>query len=252
LHRGAGPGALVLRVHGGPWTRDYWGFDSEVQWLADRGYACLQVNFRGSSGFGKALLNAGNKERGGRMQEDLVDAVNCAIDNRIGSQGRIGILGTSYGGYAVLAALTSPARVFACGIAISPPSELMALVQGTPAHWATDRDVLDQRLGCVEKDAELLRSRSPFDNADSLHAPLLIAHGRNDPAVNATQSDRLVTRLRQFGKHVEYLEFPDEGHSFSRPEHVLSFYAAAEHFLAEHLKGALEPINGDNWKQFRR
>ncbi len=231
---------LVLNVHGGPWHRDSWGYDPEAQWLANRGYAVLQVNFRGSIGYGKTFVNAADKQWGGTMQDDLVDAVHWAIDQGIADRERVTIFGGSYGGYAVLAGLTFTPELFRCGVDIVGPSNLISFLQTIPPYWKPYLAVFDQRVGSLEHDRELLESRSPLFQIDRIQRPLLIAQGANDPRVKKEESRQMVDALRTAGKPVEYIEYADEGHGFARPENRLDFYAKAERFLAQHLGGRSE------------
>ncbi len=228
---------LVLDVHGGPWARNHWGFDPNAQWFANRGYACLQVNFRASEGFGKSFLHAGDREWGGKMLDDLVDAVNWATEQGIADPARLAIFGGSYGGYAVLSALAFRPDVFACGVDIVGPSNILTLLNSIPAYWEPMRKTFDTRVGHPERDAEFLKSRSPLFSVHRMVKPLLIAQGANDPRVVQAESEQMVDALRAAGKPVEYMLFPDEGHGFARPENRLTFYAAAEQFLAQHLGG---------------
>lgn len=228
---------LVLNVHGGPWARDTWGYDPHAQWFANRGYACLQVNFRSSTGFGKAFVHAGDREWGGTMLDDLVDAVNWAVNRGVADPKRLAIFGGSYGGYAVLSALAFRPEVFACGVDIVGPSNLITLLNSIPPYWAPVRKMFDIRVGRVEEDADFLKSRSPLFSVNRIEKPLLIAQGANDPRVVQAESEQMVAALRDAGKPVEYMLFPDEGHGFARPENRLEFYAAAEEFLARYLGG---------------
>ncbi len=230
----------VLNVHGGPWHRDYWGYDPEAQWLANRGYACLQVNFRGSTGYGKTFVNAGDREWGGAMQDDLTDAVEFLVDSGVADPRRVGIYGGSYGGYAVLAGLTKTPDLFACGVDIVGPSNLVTFSRSIPPYWEPLRALFVRRVGDVEKDPEFLRSRSPLFAVEKIRAPLFIAQGQNDPRVKREESLQIVEALTSAGKTVDYLEFPDEGHGFARPENRLVFYRRAEKFLAAHLGGRCE------------
>jgi dipeptidyl aminopeptidase/acylaminoacyl peptidase len=231
---------LVINVHGGPWSRNYWQYDPEVQWLANRGYACLQVNFRGSTGFGKDFLNAANREWGRKMHWDLIDALDWTIREQIADPDRVCIFGRSYGGYAALAGLAFSPERFACGIDAMGPSNLITLLKATPAHWSTEKAKLRHRIGNEETEQEFLRSRSPLFFADTIRAPLLIAHGANDPRVKQTESDSMVAEIRKNKQKVEYLVFPDEGHELLKPENRLRFYAAAEKFMSEYLGGRVE------------
>jgi len=239
---GAEPAGLptVLLVHGGPWHRDTWGYDPEAQWLANRGYACLQVNFRGSTGYGKRFLNAGNKEWGGRMHDDLVDAVHWAVERGIADPDRIAIYGGSYGGYAALAGATLTPDLFRCAVDIVGPSNLITFIETIPPYWSSYLAMLHDRVGNPETEAEFLRSRSPLTHVDRIRIPMLIAQGANDPRVKQAESEQIVAVMRQKGIDHEYLLFPDEGHGFAKPENRLKFYAAAERFLARHLGGRFE------------
>lgn len=230
----------VLNVHGGPWHRDTWGYDPESQWLANRGYAVLQVNFRGSTGFGKEFLNAGDREWGGKMQDDLVDGVKWAVEQGIADPDRVAIYGGSYGGYAALAGATFTPDLFKCAVDIVGPSNLITFIETIPPYWSTYLAMLHRRIGNPETDAEFLRSRSPLFAVDNIKIPLLIAQGANDPRVKQSESEQIVAALVEKGIDHEYMLFPDEGHGFAKPENRLMFYAAAERFLAKHLGGQAE------------
>ncbi|HEY4849556.1 MAG TPA: S9 family peptidase [Streptosporangiaceae bacterium] len=230
----------VLNVHGGPWARDAWGFDPEAQWLANRGYLCVQVNFRGSTGYGKAFVNAGDREWGGRMQDDLVDAVAFVTAQGWADPARVAIYGGSYGGYAALAGAAFTPDVFRCAVDIVGPSNLKTLIETIPPYWAPMIAQFHRRVGDPEADADFLWSRSPLSRASSIRIPLLIAQGANDPRVKQAESEQIVAALRDAGIDHEYLLFPDEGHGFAKPENRLRFYAAAERFLARHLGGRTE------------
>lgn len=239
------PLPMVLLVHGGPWGRDEWGFDGIHQLLANRGYSVLSVNFRASTGFGKAFTNAGDKEWGGKMHEDLIDAVEWAIQTGIADPLRVAILGGSYGGYAVLAGLTFTPERFACGVDVVGPSNLVTLLQTIPPYWEPEIELFTTRVGDHRTDEgrAFLTSRSPLTYADRIQRPLLIAQGANDPRVRQAESDQIVQAMRAKKIPVTYVVYRDEGHGFARPENRLSFYAVAESFLAEHLNGRCEPIN---------
>jgi dipeptidyl aminopeptidase/acylaminoacyl peptidase len=242
----------ILLVHGGPWERDYWGFQSQVQWLANRGYAILQVNYRGSKGFGKAYLNAGNQEWGGKMQTDLIDGKEWLIKNGFADPGKIAIYGSSYGGYAVLVGLAFTPDAFCCGVDIVGMSNLITMLQKSPPYWATIQAQTDVRLGTLEKDAEFLKLRSPLFKAEQIKKPLLIGQGANDPRVNQLESDQIVAAMRKKNLPVEYLLFPDEGHGFAKPGNRLKFNAAAEAFLAKYLGGRQEPPSkSENWESLK-
>jgi dipeptidyl aminopeptidase/acylaminoacyl peptidase len=230
----------VLNVHGGPWARDSWGFDPEVQWLANRGYLCVQVNYRGSTGYGKAFVNAGDREWGGRMQDDLSDAVAFAIGQGWADPARVAIYGGSYGGYAALAGATFTPDLFRCAVDIVGPSNLKTLIETIPPYWAPMIAQFHRRVGDPAKDADFLWSRSPLSRARDIRIPLLIAQGANDPRVKQAESEQIVAALTEAGIDHEYLLFPDEGHGFAKPENRLRFYAAAERFLARHLGGRSE------------
>jgi dipeptidyl aminopeptidase/acylaminoacyl peptidase len=228
---------MVLNVHGGPWVRDAWGYDAEAQWLANRGYLCVQVNYRGSTGYGKAFVNAGDREWGGRMQDDLVDAVAYVTGQGWADPDRAAIYGGSYGGYAALAGATFTPDLFRCAVDIVGPSNLKTLIETIPPYWAPLIAQFHRRVGDPAVDAEFLWSRSPLSRASSIRIPLLIAQGANDPRVKQAESEQIVAALREAGIDHEYMLFPDEGHGFAKPENRLRFYAAAERFLARHLGG---------------
>ncbi len=244
---GAGRSGLpmVLNVHGGPWGRDAWGFHSEAQWLANRGYVCVQVNFRGSTGYGKAFVNAGDREWGGKMHDDLLDAVAYAVGQGWADPAKVAIYGGSYGGYAALAGAAFSPGVFCCAVDIVGPSNLKTLIETIPPYWAPMISLFHKRVGNPETDAEFLWSRSPLSRAASIRTPLLIAQGANDPRVKQAESEQIVAALREAGIDHEYMLFPDEGHGFAKPANRLAFYAAAERFLARFLGGRVEEAAGD-------
>jgi dipeptidyl aminopeptidase/acylaminoacyl peptidase len=232
---------LVVNVHGGPHARDTWGYDPEAQWLANRGYACLQINFRGSTGYGKRFLNAGDKEWGGKMHDDLVDAVRWTIDRGLADPKRVAIYGASYGGYAALVGATFTPELFCCAVDVVGPSNLITMIETIPPYWATFLAIEHRRVGNPHTEAEFLKSRSPLFFVDRIKAPILIAQGANDPRVKRAESEQIVDAMRRKGIAYEYLLFPDEGHGFAKPENRLTFYAAAERFLAAHMGGRVEP-----------
>jgi dipeptidyl aminopeptidase/acylaminoacyl peptidase len=235
---------LVLNVHGGPWFRDQWGFNPEAQWLANRGYAVLQVNFRGSTGYGKKYLHAGDREWAGKMHQDLLDGKAWAIAQGRVDPKKVCIYGGSYGGYATLVGLAFTPDEFACGVDIVGPSNIATLLRSIPPYWKPVLSLFESRVGKLSEE-EFLKSRSPLYKADKIKAPLLIAQGANDPRVKQAESDQIVAAMRRSKKPVEYLVFPDEGHGFARPENRLKFYAAAESFLGRYLGGRVDPPLGD-------
>jgi dipeptidyl aminopeptidase/acylaminoacyl peptidase len=238
---------MVLFVHGGPWGRDRWGYSSYPQWLANRGYAVLQVNFRASTGYGKRFLYAGNKQWGLKMHDDLVDAVNWAVKQGVADPKRIAIMGGSYGGYATLAGLTVTPELFSCGVDIVGPSNLATLLHSIPPYWKTIRTMFDARMGNVDdpRDAELIRNASPLFKADRIVRPLLIGQGANDPRVNIAESEQIVSAIEKNHGAVTYVVYSDEGHGFARPENSIDFNARAEEFLSHCLGGRVEPMAGD-------
>ncbi|MEO0530588.1 MAG: S9 family peptidase [Planctomycetota bacterium] len=238
------PVPLVLDVHGGPWARDGWGFNASHQWLANRGYAVLSVNYRGSTGFGKDFINAANGEWSGKMHDDLLDAVNWAIDEGIADKKRVCIMGGSYGGYATLVGLTFTPTVFACGVDIVGPSSLVTLMNNVPPYWYQFMPVMKERVGdwTTETGIAQLEARSPLNRVDKIERPLLIGQGANDPRVKQLEADQIVAAMSEKGIPVTYALYPDEGHGFARPENRTSFNAVTEAFLAEHLGGRYEPL----------
>ena len=238
---------LVLFVHGGPWGRDFWGYNSTAQWLANRGYAVLQPNFRASTGFGKKFLNAGDKQWGLKMHDDLIDAANWAVKQGYADKNRIAIMGGSYGGYATLAGMTVTPDYFACGVDIVGPSNLKTLLSTIPPYWATARATFNKRMGNVDDpaDAELIKNASPLFKADAIKKPLLIGQGQNDPRVNVRESEQIVDAIQKNNGSVTYVVYSDEGHGFARPENRIDFNARAENFLAGCLGGRAEPLAGE-------
>jgi dipeptidyl aminopeptidase/acylaminoacyl peptidase len=230
----------VLNVHGGPQVRDDWGFDAEAQWLANRGYLCVQVNYRGSTGYGKAFVNAGDREWGGKMHDDLIDAVSYVVGQGWADPSRVAIYGGSYGGYAALVGAAFTPDVFRCAVDIVGPSNLKTLLETIPPYWVPMIAQLYRRVGNPETDTEFLWSRSPLSRARDIRIPLLIAQGANDPRVKQAESEQIVAALVDAGIEHEYLLFPDEGHGFAKPENRITFYTAAERFLARYLNGRYE------------
>jgi Dipeptidyl aminopeptidases/acylaminoacyl-peptidases len=241
------PLPMVLEVHGGPWSRDTWGYNTLHQWLANRGYAVLSVNFRGSVGFGKQFLNAGIREWGGKMHDDLIDAVQWAIAQGIADPDKICISGGSYGGYAALVGLTMTPDVFACGVSIVGPSNLVTLLESIPPYWTPQIEFFATRVGDhrTPEGREFLLERSPITYVDRIKKPLLIGQGANDPRVKQSESDQIVAAMQEAGIPVTYVLYPDEGHGFARPQNRRSFYAIQEAFFHQHLGGRLEPIGDD-------
>jgi dipeptidyl aminopeptidase/acylaminoacyl peptidase len=238
------PLPMVLLVHGGPWARDTWGYDPQHQLLANRGYAVLAVNFRGSTGFGKNFQNIAKRQWAGTMHDDLLDAVSWAISEKIADPDKVAIMGGSYGGYAALVGLTFTPKIFACGVDIVGPSSLLTLIKSIPPYWESFRQQLIERVGDIdtEEGQQELKSRSPLYRADKIERPLLIGQGKNDPRVKQQEAEQMVRAMKKNGIPVTYVLFPDEGHGFARPENRLAFYAVAERFLAAHLGGRAEPI----------
>jgi dipeptidyl aminopeptidase/acylaminoacyl peptidase len=245
--RPSAPLAMVLLVHGGPWSRNIWGFEAFHQWLANRGYAVLSVNFRGSTGFGKALVNAGDREWGRKMQDDLLDGVAWAVTEGIAEPTRIAIMGESYGGYATLAALAFTPDVFCCGVDRVGPSNLETFLATVPDYWAGFFEVLAQRVGDprTEEGRALLRERSPLHQAHAISKPLLIGQGANDARVKQAESDQIVAAMKQNCTPVTYVVYSDEGHVSVRPESRLSWCAMVEVFLQTYVGGSAEPVGDD-------
>ena len=240
----AAPSPTVLFVHGGPWARDDYGYDPDAQWLANRGYAVLQVNFRGSTGFGKAFTNAGDLQWGRKMQDDLDDAVAWAVKGGVATKDKVAIMGGSYGGYATLAGMAFTPTEYACGVDIVGPSNLFTLLQTIPPYWEAGRAQMYRRMGnpTTPDGRALLRERSPLTDADRIRRPLLIGQGANDPRVNVRESAQIVAAMQAKNIPVTYVVFPDEGHGFARPENNIAFNAVAENFLSRCLGGRAEPI----------
>ena len=226
---------MVLNVHGGPWARDYWGFDPEAQWLANRGYLCMQVNYRGSVGYGKDFQSAGDREWGGRMEDDLEDAVKWAVHQGYADPGRVGIYGYSYGGYAALIGITKTPELYRCAISMGGPTDLVSLVESFPPHWSTASEIWYEKVGHPKTDRAFLRARSPITHVDSVRVPVMIVQGANDARVPQEDADRFVRELEKRNVTVEYMLLPDEGHQISRPGNRLKVYARMERFLDRYL-----------------
>lgn len=238
---------LVVNPHGGPWSRDGWGYNTYSQFLANRGYAVLQINFRGSTGYGKKFIDGGNKEWGKLMQDDITWGVKDLVAKGIVDPKRVGIMGGSYGGYAALAGVTFTPDLYAASVAIVAPSNLITLLESVPPYWESIRTTFYERMGnpTTEEGKKLLIERSPLTHADKIKTPLLVVQGANDPRVNKRESDQIVIALRDRNYPVEYLVAPDEGHGFARPVNNMAMIAAAEKFLAKHLGGRFQETMTD-------
>ena len=234
-----GPQPLVLLVHGGPQARDYWGFNPIHQLLANRGYHVLSVNYRGSTGFGKDHLLAGEGEWYARMQDDLVDAVRWAVDERIADPDRLVIMGASYGGYAALAGLTRDPDLFAAAIAEVGPSNLRTLLESIPPYWESGRTILERMIGVGKVDLDAI---SPIQHVDRIERPLLLGHGANDPRVKLTESETIAAAMAERQLPIDFVVFPDEGHGLANPSNALAMYALVEAFLSQHVGGRAEPF----------
>jgi len=231
--------AVVALIHGGPWARDTWGYSSLVQFLANRGYAVLQPNFRASTGYGKAFLNAGNNEWGDAMQDDITDGVQYLIEQGIADPDRVCIMGGSYGGYATLAGMVFTPELYACGVNIVGVSNLISLLNSIPAYWGPARQIFTLRMGDpdTEEGRAQLERQSPINHVDRIQRPLLVIHGANDPRVKQAEADQIVVAMRERDLDVEYIVAPDEGHGFRGRENRLAMYARSEEFMATHLGG---------------
>lgn len=226
---------VVVNPHGGPWARDCWGYSSEVQFLSNRGYAVFQMNFRGSTGYGRHFLEASYKQWGLKMQDDITDGVKWLIEQGIANPNRIAIYGGSYGGYATLAGLTFTPDLYACGIDYVGVSNLFTFMQTIPPYWRPMLEMMYEQVGHPEHDADQLAATSPALHADKIKVPLFVAQGANDPRVNKAESDQMVEALRQRGVVVEYMVKDNEGHGFHNQENRFDFYRAMERFLKAHL-----------------
>jgi len=238
---------MVLLVHGGPWARDAWGFNPYHQWLANRGYAVLSVNFRGSTGFGKAFVNKGDGQWADAMHDDLVDAVEWAVANGVARRDRVAIMGGSYGGYAALAGVTFTPDLFAASVAIVAPSNLITLLESVPAYWAPMTEMFAKRVADkrTPEGRRRLRDMSPLTHVDEIKKPLLVGQGANDPRVKRQESDQIVRAMDAKSLPVTYVLFPDEGHGFAKPENNIAFNAVVEAFLAKHIGGRAEPLTDE-------
>jgi dipeptidyl aminopeptidase/acylaminoacyl peptidase len=241
------PVPTVLLVHGGPWARDFYGLNGQHQWFANRGYATLAVNFRGSTGFGKAFINAGDLQWARKMHDDLLDGVAWASTQGIAARDKVAIMGGSYGGYAALAGVTFTPTEFACGVSIVGPSNLNTLLASIPPYWEPIKRQFATRVGDPDtaEGRALLEERSPLNFIDRIQRPLLIGQGANDPRVKQAESDQIVKAMEARSIPVTYVLFPDEGHGFARPQNRLAFNAVAESFLGNCLGGRVQPIGDD-------
>lgn len=230
---------LVVLPHGGPWARDHWGYQPEVQFLANRGYAVLQMNFRGSTGYGRKFWEISFRKWGREMQNDITDGVNWLVDRGIADPEKVGIYGASYGGYAVLAGMAFTPELYACGVDYVGVSNLFTLLESIPPYWEPMRQMLYEMAGNPEKDKELLREISPVFHADKIKSPLLIAQGANDPRVKKAESDQMVEAMKKRGIDVPYIVKDNEGHGFHNEENRFEFYRAMEQFLGRHLSGRI-------------
>jgi dipeptidyl aminopeptidase/acylaminoacyl peptidase len=238
---------LVLVIHGGPYARDLWGFRPTHQWLANRGYAALSLNYRGSTGYGKAFVNEARHEWGGRMHDDLIDAVNWAVGQGIADPKRVGFFGGSYGGYSALMAATRTPEVFACIVDLYGVSNLVTFMAAIPPYWQPWFNIWKNIVGNpdTEEGRAFLAERSPLNHLERATRPILIAQGLNDVRVVAAESQQMVDALKGRQAPVTYMTFRDEGHGFVRVANQLAFFAVTEAFLAKHLGGRLQPIEGD-------
>ncbi len=241
------PGPMVLLVHGGPWGRDFPDFNTTHQWLANRGYSVLSVNFRGSTGFGKSFVNAADREWAGKMHDDLIDAVDWAIAQRIADPARIAIYGASYGGYSALVGATFTPQKFVCAVDLFGISNLVTFVNAIPPYWRSWESIWKVRMGdhTTEEGRRFLASRSPLTFVDRIVRPLLIGQGANDVRVTVAESDQIVAEMQRRNIPVTYVHYSDEGHGFRRVENRRSFTAVVEAFLAQHLGGSCEPVGED-------
>jgi dipeptidyl aminopeptidase/acylaminoacyl peptidase len=245
LPKGRDPKSLpvVVNPHGGPWARDAWGFNPEVQFLANRGYAVLQVNYRGSTGYGRKFWEASFKQWGGTMQDDLTDGVNWLVSQGIADPKRVAIYGGSYGGYAVLEGLTKNPDLYAAGVDYVGVSNLFTFLKTVPPYWKPYLDMMYEMVGNPQTDKSWFEAHSPALNADKIKAPLFVAQGAKDPRVNINESNQIVEALKKRGVDIQYMVKPNEGHGFHNEENRFDFYQAMEAFLGKHLTPAA-PHNG--------
>lgn len=241
------PLPTVFWIHGGPWSRDSWGYNPVHLWLANRGYAVISVNYRGSTGFGKKFINAGNREWGAKMHDDVLDVLKWAVEKKIADPAKVAITGGSYGGYETLVGLTFTPDVFACGVDIVGPSNLVTWMRNIPPYWMPILPLLKDRVGDVETEEgrAFLLSRSPLTKAGNIRRPLLIAQGKNDPRVPMAESEQIVAEMKRRGIPVTYVLYPDEGHGMEKPKNRVSFFAVMEAFLQPILGGRFEPLGRD-------
>ncbi len=227
---------VIINPHGGPWARDHWGFNSEVQFFANRGYAILQMNFRGSVGYGREFWESSFKQWGKTMQDDITDGVNWLVEQGIADENRIAIYGASYGGYATLAGLAFTPDLYACGVDYVGVSNIFTLLETLPPYWELGREMMYEMIGNPETEKDLLKAASPLFHADRIKSPLFIAQGANDPRVKQSESDQIVEALKDRGIDVPYMVKDNEGHGFSNEENKFEFYEEMEKFLQQHLK----------------
>jgi dipeptidyl aminopeptidase/acylaminoacyl peptidase len=237
---------VVVNPHGGPWARDTWGFNPEIQFMANRGYAVLQMNFRGSTGFGRDFWEASFREWGKKMQDDITDGVDWLVEKGIADKDRVAIYGASYGGYATLAGMAFTPDIYACGVDYVGVSNLFTFMGTIPPYWEPYKKMMYEMVGDPEnaEDSLMLRSASPVFHADKITAPLFVAQGAQDPRVNVDESDQMVAAMKERGVEVEYMVKANEGHGFRNEENRFEFYRAMEQFLANHLKNVAEKVEG--------